>query len=58
MLALYFINILLGGLYIISATEGDFPEWISLLHLLIGTLTFLTSAFAYLTCTIPKEVKS
>ena len=58
MLAFYFINILLGGLYIISATEGDFPEWISLLHLLIGTLTFLTSAFAYLTCTIPKEVKS
>jgi cytochrome c oxidase assembly protein subunit 15 len=57
MLGFYFLNILLGGIYIISATDGDFPEWISLLHLLIGVLTFLTSAFAYLICTIPKELK-
>ena len=58
LLLFYFLNILLGGLYIISATEGNFPEWVSLLHLLIGALTFLTSAFAYLTCTISEEVKS
>lgn len=58
LLLFYFLNILIGGLYIISATEGNFPEWVSLLHLLIGALTFLTSAFAYLTCIISEEVKS
>ncbi|MFL2944551.1 MAG: COX15/CtaA family protein [Candidatus Poseidoniales archaeon] len=53
----YFINILLGGLYIITAVDGDFLEWLSLLHLLIGALTFLITSFAYLICIIPSEVK-
>ena len=48
-------NIALGGLYIFSADEGNFPEWISLLHLLIGILTFLSLAGAYLICVVSKR---
>ena len=56
-LALLFFgfNIALGGLYILSADEGNFPEWISLLHLLIGILTFLSLAGAYLICVVSKR---
>ena len=56
-LALLFFgfNVALGGVYILSANEGDFPEWISLLHLLIGVLTFLSLAGAYLMCIVSKR---
>ena len=40
----YGINILLGGLYVITAVDGVFLGWISLLHLLIGACVFLTLA--------------
>ena len=55
-LALLFLgsNVVLGGVYILSADEGNFPEWISLLHLLIGVLTFLSLAGAYLICVVSK----
>ena len=55
-LALLFFgfNVVLGGIYILSANEGDFPEWISLLHLLVGVLTFLSLAGAYLICIVSK----
>jgi len=48
-------NVALGGVYILSADEGNFPEWISLLHLLIGVLTFLSLAGAYLICVVSKR---
>tara|TARA_Y100001968_G_scaffold316879_1_gene345242 strand:- start:454 stop:882 length:429 start_codon:yes stop_codon:yes gene_type:complete len=40
----YGINILLGGLYVVTALDGVFLGWISLLHLLIGACVFLTLA--------------
>ena len=49
-LGLYIINIGIGGLYLILAGEGTFPGWVSLLHLLIGTVSFLCIAGAYLLC--------
>ena len=49
-LGLYIINIGIGGLYLIMAGEGTFPSWVSLLHLLIGTMSFLSMAVAYLLC--------
>ena len=40
---LWFANLFVGAAYIIQAKVGDFPEWISLLHLLIGVSTFLAA---------------
>ena len=57
-LGFFGLNIALGGIYILSATDGEFPGWISLLHLLIGALTFLSIAIGYLLCIISKEDKS
>jgi heme A synthase len=56
-LGFYILNLGIGGLYLISAGDGEFPGWVSLLHLLIGTVTFLVIAWAYLICnTSPKVV--
>ena len=54
-LGFFGLNIALGGIYILSASEGDFPGWISLLHLLVGDLTFLSIATAYLLCIVKGE---
>jgi len=43
----YAINIFLGGLYVVTAVDGVFLGWISLLHLLIGACVFLTLASTY-----------
>ena len=40
---LWILNVLVGGSYIVLA---DFPEWISLLHLLFGVLCFLVAVSA------------
>ena len=55
-LGLYIINIGIGGLYLILAGEGTFPGWVSLLHLLIGTVAFLSIAGAYLLCNTNQKV--
>lgn len=44
----YFGNILLGGLYVVTAIDGVFLGWLSLLHLLVGACVFLTLATTYL----------
>lgn len=49
-LAFFGLNIVLGGTYILSASDGEFPGWISLIHLLVGALTFLSIATSYLLC--------
>jgi hypothetical protein len=43
----YGVNILLGGLYVVTAVDGVFLGWISLLHLLVGACVFLTLASTY-----------
>ena len=40
----WFGNLLIGASYLIKAKIGEFPEWISLLHLLVGVTTFLVAA--------------
>ena len=44
---IYFVNIILGGLYVVTAVDGVFLGWISLLHLLVGACVFLTLASTY-----------
>ncbi len=41
---LWFSNLMIGAAYLIKAKIGEFPEWISLLHLLFGVSTFLVAA--------------
>ena len=40
----WLLNILVGGMYIVFANHGDFPEGLSLLHLSIGIACFLSAA--------------
>ena len=51
------INMILGGVYILSASNGEFLGWISLIHLLVGALTFLSIATAYLLHIVSKGEK-
>ena len=51
----YGINILLGGLYVITAVDGVFLGWISLLHLLVGACVFLTLASAYVIASLTER---
>ena len=44
----YFVNIVLGGLYVVTAVDGEFRGWLSLIHLLVGACVFLTLATIYL----------
>ena len=55
-LGFYILNLGIGGLYIISAGDGEFPEWVSLLHLFIGSVTFFIIAWAYLICNASQKV--
>ena len=34
------------GSYIVFAKIGDFPEWLSLLHLVVGVAAFLSAMLA------------
>ena len=43
---LWMLNIMVGGSYIVFAKIGDFPEWLSLLHLVVGVGAFLSAMFA------------
>jgi len=46
--ALYLANMLIGGLYILSwDMSGGFEEWLSLIHLLFASLSFLFLSTAY-----------
>jgi len=38
----WILNVAVGGSYIIFANDGDFPEWLSLLHLVIGVSAAIT----------------
>ena len=43
---LWILNVLVGGSYIVFAEMDDFPEWISLLHLVFGISCFLVAVTA------------
>jgi len=40
---LWMLNVVVGGSYIVFAKVGDFPEWLSLLHLVVGVSAFLAA---------------
>ena len=42
---IWLLNVMVGGSYIVFAKVGDFPEWLSLLHLVVGVAAFLASIF-------------
>jgi hypothetical protein len=46
-IGLYILNLLLGGVYVLTATSG-FIEILSLFHLLIASASFLCIGFAAL----------
>ena len=39
----WLLNVMVGGSYIVFAKVGDFPEWLSLLHLVVGVAAFLSA---------------
>ncbi len=43
---LWILNVLVGGSYIVLADMDDFPEWVSLLHLVFGISCFLVAVSA------------
>jgi len=43
---LWMLNIMVGGSYIVFAKIGEFPEWLSLIHLIVGVAAFLSAIFA------------
>ena len=53
---LYIVNMLIGALYILSwdMSEG-FEEWLSLVHLLLASLSFLILSTAYVGSITTKE---
>ena len=42
---IWMLNVMVGGSYIVFAKVGDFPEWLSLLHLVVGVGAFLSAVF-------------
>lgn len=42
---IWLLNVMVGGSYIVFAKVGDFPEWLSLLHLVVGVGAFLSAVF-------------
>ena len=42
---IWLVNVMVGGSYIVFAKVGDFPEWLSLLHLVVGVGAFLSAVF-------------
>ena len=43
---LWILNVLVGGSYIVLADMEQFPEWVSLLHLVFGVFCFLVAVSA------------
>lgn len=52
---LWIVNVFVGGLYIVEAKMGDFPEGFSLLHLVLGVASFLAAAIGLMLLRISEE---
>ena len=40
------LNVMIGGSYIVAAKMDSFPEWVSLLHLIVGVTGLLVATIA------------
>mgnify|MGYP001374997687 CR=1 FL=1 len=55
--ALFFVNASIGAIYVLSwDLEEGFFELLSLVHLMMASLTFVTMAIAWIGCSIAEEV--
>lgn len=52
-LGAFILNLFVGGFYLVMASGSEYPGWLSLLHLMLGVVTFLHLAVAWLLCTEP-----
>lgn len=53
---LWMTNVLVGGLYVVFAKLGEFPEKLSLLHLLLGVASFLCASVGLMLLKLGEEV--
>lgn len=53
--AAFIVNIFIGGFYVILAGGGEFPEWLSLVHLTLGSGVILLYAQGYTVCYLGVE---
>ncbi len=51
----WLLNIFVGGLYIVFAKYGDFPEGLSLLHLMIGVSSLLSAMIGVMLLSIAEK---
>lgn len=53
--ALWLTNVFVGGLYVVEAKVGDFPEGLSLLHLVLGVASFLVASVGLMLLQMSEE---
>ena len=53
--ALWLANVFVGGLYVVEAEVGDFPEGLSLLHLVLGVASFLAASVGLMLLQMSEE---
>ncbi len=53
--AFWLVNVFVGGLYIVYAKMGDFPEGLSLLHLVLGVASFLSASIGLMLLRLSEE---
>ncbi|MDP6869174.1 MAG: COX15/CtaA family protein [Candidatus Poseidoniaceae archaeon] len=54
----WLLNVFVGGLYIVLAKYGDFPESLSLLHLVLGVASFLSAIIGVMLLMVASEEDS
>jgi len=53
--AFWLANVFVGGLYVVEAKMGDFPEGLSLLHLILGVASFLAASVGLILLQMSEE---
>ena len=51
----WLMNVVVGGMYVVFAKMGDFPEGLSLLHLIIGVASFLSASIGLMLLKLSEE---
>jgi hypothetical protein len=51
----WLLNVVIGGMYVVFAKMGDFPEGLSLLHLMIGVIGFLSISVGLILLQLSEE---
>jgi cytochrome c oxidase assembly protein subunit 15 len=54
----WLLNVMIGGMYILFAKADEFPELLSLLHLVVGVTVFLFSITTLFMIQIAKEIQN